>query len=171
LLCTRGKRISNLPGGHGGWYYPDHHFLGREIRAALAALEREFGTEVELSGAVYAGYSQGATMGAHALAGAPEPFARLILVEGGASAWNVAHAGKFARAGGKRVLFACGVGQCANAAERASGWLRKAGIQTEHVHAAGAGHTYLGAVGRLLEARLPWLLDGDSRWSLENDSP
>ena len=86
-----------------GFYYRDHHALAAELRAALAALDRRFGARVDHAGAVYAGFSQGATMGALAL---PEfGFTSAMLVEGGTDDWTVTHARAFHDAGGERVVF------------------------------------------------------------------
>ncbi len=54
---------------------------------------------------LYAGFSQGATMGALMLVDHAQEVKRLVLVEGGFADWNVARARAFRERGGERVLF------------------------------------------------------------------
>jgi predicted esterase len=165
VLCPRGRPMSNAPGDDTGYYFPDHYKLGKEVLAALASLGQEYGARVDTSRATYAGYSQGAIMGALFAAPRGDRFARLILIEGGYSEWDVATATRFRRAGGERVLLACGISHCQRAAERSLRWLRKAGLDARLEHAPGAGHTYGGAVGDRVASALPWLFEGDARWA------
>ncbi|MGC4087641.1 MAG: hypothetical protein QM756_07050 [Polyangiaceae bacterium] len=154
LACLRGT-----PMGHGAFYYRDHHALEREFQAANAALERRFGERIAPIG-VYAGFSQGATMGALMVVEHASRFRRLALVEGGYESWSPASARRFAKAGGERVLLVCGTRWCADKAETSARWLRSAGAQARTEYAAGAGHTPTGAVMAKVEQALPWLLEG-----------
>jgi len=167
VLCPRGARLgTDAPLDQGGFFYPNHHALGREVVAALAALAARFGARVDLRAPVYAGFSQGATMGALAFVKQGGPFARMLLIEGGVGEydeWTIANARAFHEGGGARVLLACGREACAEAARRTEGRLAKAGLDARAVYGA-AGHTYGGAVGEAIEAALPWLFDGDPRW-------
>jgi pimeloyl-ACP methyl ester carboxylesterase len=165
VLCPRGRPMTNAPGADTGYYYPDHYALGKEVLAALDALGSEYGERVDTDRATYAGYSQGAIMGALFAAPRGNRFARLVLIEGGYAEWNVPSATRFRRAGGERVLLACGQSYCQRGAERAILWLRRAGVEARLEHAPGAGHTYGGEIGERVASALPWLFDGDSRWA------
>ncbi len=163
VLCLAGKRMIADHKVQSGYYYPDHHALGRELEAALTAF-REAYPRADVSEPVFAGYSQGASMGALVLASREPTFARAALVEGGFAEWNVTQAKRFHARGGQRVLFACGRRHCASLAERAVGWLKEAEVDAMAVHAVGAGHTPAGAVAAKTAEVLPWLFAGDRRW-------
>jgi predicted esterase len=165
VLCPRGVTMDvYAPPEDRGYFYPAHPALGREVRAALAALDARFPDRVDREGAVYAGFSQGATMGTLVFASAPAPFAAVVLIEGGVDEWTVRSARHFKEGGGKRVLFACGRRSCADAARRSAGYLTRAGVESRVVDASGAGHTYGGAVREGLAAALPFVFGGDARW-------
>ncbi|MGK4000981.1 hypothetical protein WMF31_00045 [Sorangium sp. So ce1036] len=168
VLCPRGKAIdTRVPDDARIYYYPDHHALGREVTAALSALSRRFGDRVDLRAPVYAGYSQGATMGALVLPGHPAGFARAALVEGGyggAGEWTLGSARRWRGAGGARVLLACGRADCAARAHRTRETLERGGLTARVVHAKGAGHSYGGAMERALHEAYPWVIGGDPRW-------
>jgi predicted esterase len=168
LLCPRGVRLDTFAEpSEQGYFYPDHHALAREVTAALAALRARFGERLDDRAPIYAGFSQGATMGALAFATRPVTFTRLILIEGGvgeSDEWTIHGASGFREGGAERVLFACGRPSCFSAARRSLTYLGKAGLEGRVVHAAGAGHTYGGAVADALIRALPWVLEGDPRW-------
>jgi hypothetical protein len=88
----------------------------------------------------------------------------VVLVEGGSGEWNVPLSERFRGAGGQRVLFVCGQKRCRDEAERSAAFIGKSGLEVHTRYAAGAGHTYLGEVGRAVEQELAWVLDGDPRW-------
>lgn len=168
VLCPRGKAIdARVPDHERLYYYPDHHALGREVTAALSALSRRFGDRVDLRAPVYAGYSQGATMGALLLPGHPAGFVRAALIEGGygsAGEWTLGSARRWHGAGGTRVLLACGRADCAARAHKARATLERVGVTARVLHAQGAGHTYVGAMERALHEAYPWVVEGDPRW-------
>jgi predicted esterase len=168
LLCTRGHAMNRfLPPEQQGYFYDGHHELGRETLAALASLESHFEGRVDASGAIYAGYSQGATMGAlflHASSAHGARFSRVAMIEGGSEQWNVPLSQQFRAAGGQRVLFVCGQKSCGTGAERSARYLEQGGVETQVRVAEGGGHTYLGAVGDEVERGFAWLIEGDPRW-------
>ncbi|MBE7478592.1 MAG: hypothetical protein HS104_01195 [Polyangiaceae bacterium] len=160
VLCLRGSAMYPRRADT-GFYFRDHHALGRELVAALAAVEREHGARLAQGAPVFAGFSQGAIMGALVAQERAPLFSRLILIEGGYDEWSVASAKKL---GPARVLFACGQEYCASRARTSVQWLRRAGVEARLEHAPGAGHTYADAVGDKVLAALPWLVEGDARW-------
>jgi predicted esterase len=169
ILCPRGSLLGSLAEPQDqGFFYRDHHALEREVTAAMAALRARFGELVDDRAPMYAGFSQGATMGALAFVKRPAVFARLVLIEGGSGEsdeWTISGARAFRETGGARVLFACGRASCFLAAKKSVTYLDKAGVEGRVVHAAGAGHTYGGAVAEAVQGALAWITEGDARWS------
>ena len=163
LLCLRGRARGPNPAD--GEYYPDHHALEREAVAALSALRSRYAERIAPGGAYYAGFSQGATMGALMLVDHADELTRLALVEGGVGDWSVARARAFRERGGERVLFVCGQKVCADAARKAAHWLKLAGVPAQVQYVAGAGHSHDARVEARVVAALPWLTAGDERWA------
>lgn len=176
VLCPRGRRLdARQPYDGAPCYFPDHHYLGAVVEASLTALfaraegEGTDGLRLDPEGAVFAGYSQGATMGALIVARTPRRFARALLVEGGFGQWNVAIADRYRAGGGQRIALVCGGIGCALSAAESARWLEQGGVSARVIHVEGAGHTYGAAVAARLPEVLRWLVADDPRWRL--DSP
>lgn len=159
VLCLRG---TPLGGEHSGFYYRDHHALRRELLAAERAARAAESRILPGSG-VYAGFSQGASMGAAILHERAAAFPYAVLVEG-FTGWNVALARRFLKAGGQRILLACGTKQCGAIAKDSARWLETAGGQARLELVEGAGHTQGPPITERIRAALPWLLAGDAHW-------
>lgn len=166
LLCLRGRARSQLP--EDGDYYPDHPTLERETFAALAALRARFADRIAEGPVFYAGFSQGATMGALMLVEHGSEVTRLVLVEGGFSEWSVARAREFRARGGERVLFVCGRKACAEPARNAAHWFNEAGVAAQVAYVQGAGHSHGERVEARITALYPWFVEGDPRWHAED---
>jgi predicted esterase len=151
VLSLRGKSM-----GGGSYYYPNHFQLEAELNAAVRAA-RAAEPRILPDAGVYAGYSQGASMGSVMLPRHGAAFPHLVLIEG-FELWNIARARRFQQSGGNRVLFVCGTAQCSHVAQESVRWLLKGGIDARLEYASGAGHTPAGAVMARVEAGLPWLL-------------
>ena len=151
VLCLRGKSM-----GQGGYYYPNEHALEAELVAAEGAL-RSAEPRVSRQDGLYAGFSQGASMGSAIIAKHGASFPALALIEG-FERWNIPRARAFAKSGGKRVLFACGTQQCNTVANESARWLTRGGVEARVEFVSGAGHTPAGDVMPRVEAALPWLL-------------
>jgi pimeloyl-ACP methyl ester carboxylesterase len=168
IVCTRGRGMNtHLPEPERGYFYDGHHELGRELDATFVALEQRYGGRLDTRAAVFAGYSQGAAMGILALHEKPERAARfggVVLVEGGTGDWNVALSERMVKLGVRRVAFVCGQASCIDAAETTKPWLARAGLPLRVDYARGAGHTYRGAVGPLVEQAFAWVVEGDTRF-------
>ncbi len=164
LLCLRGTPFNQAEPT--SFFYRDHLELGRELESALPALRAAVGPRLAPKAGVYAGFSQGATMGVGMIAahGAELPY--LVLVEGGYDYWSVARARRYAANGGKRVLLACGTKSCAQKSEKVAGWLRQGGLEARVEYAPGVGHTPSGGVMERVAAALPWVFEGDLAWQL-----
>ena len=168
LLCVRGRR-RNLVAADGD-YYPDHPTLERETFAALAALRARFSDQIASGPVFYAGFSQGATMGALMLVEHASEVTRLILVEGGFADWSVARARDFRARGGERVLFVCGSEACAGPARIAAHWFNDAGVAARVEYVRGAGHSHDARVEARIAQRYAWFVAGDTRWQAEDVS-
>lgn len=161
VLCPRGIPMTRAPDS--GWFYRDHHRLEGEVLAAVDAFHARF-PEADRGPAIYAGYSQGAIMGALFTARRPDRFSRLLLVEGGASEWDVPTATRFREGGGKRVAFVCGQSHCARDATRSLEWIRRVGLSGRREYTAGAGHVFGGPLNDAIRDAFEWLIADDPRW-------
>jgi len=162
LLCVRGRARGPDPAL--GEYYPDHHTLERETFAALGALRARFAERIAEGGVYYAGFSQGATMGALMLVEHAAQVTRLMLVEGGVTDWSIARAREFRERGGERVLFVCGQKECAARARKSAYWFKLAGVPARVEYVVGAGHSHDARVEARMLAALPWLTESDARF-------
>ncbi len=163
LLCPQGKR-RHAGDSTQGYYYPDHFALRREVLQAIAQFEATVASVNPTRPYIYAGYSQGATMGALAFAQHGQLFSQLLLVEGGYADWSQALVTQFQQSGGKAVLFVCGTKPCATKAEGAVHRFTASGLDAKLAWAKGAGHVPNGAVGQALSNSLGFLLADDPRW-------
>ncbi len=160
LLCLRGKRMVSRDPSR-GYYYPNHLELADELVAAHTALLEKHSPAVFSQSSVYAGYSQGASMGVLAVAAHGEWWPRLLLVEGGYDTWSPGLAQRFSASGGQRVLLVCGTEHCRKLAQKAVLMLTQARVEAKLLTAPGAGHRPDGPVGARVREGLVWLLGGD----------
>lgn len=173
VLCLRGRRLdARVPYETAGSYFPDHHYLGALVEASVAALVATFavesaGARVDPSAAVFAGYSQGATMGSPVVAAEPSRFVGALLIEGGFRSWNVSRARQYRAGGGRRIAFVCGGSGCAISARETARWVEQGGVEALVTHVEGAGHTSFGPVAERLPEVFQWLVAADPRWELE----
>lgn len=154
----------SMGGGGGAYYYPQHHDLKERVTQLHKAFLQRFGQRHIEGQSVYAGYSQGATMGALMLPDLGQSFPFALLIEGGYEQWPVASAVRYAKSGGRRIYFACGTGSCSRGAQRSVDWLHKGSVEAKTDTAQGAGHTPAGAVGELAAKGLAWLTRDSSAW-------
>jgi len=160
ILCPAGPKMDVRAEGR---YFPDHFALERIVLSTLAVLENAYPNAVDTKQAVYAGYSQGATMGALMIVAHGDLFPRLLLIEGGTHDWSFARASEFRSGGARRVLFCCGTRSCAEHAETSARVLTSAGVEARAAFSA-AGHTYKGPVADSVRANFDWLVRDDPRW-------
>ncbi len=162
VLCPSGPRMFAHSEGR---YFPNHPALERIVLASLDALAAAYPRGIDVTNVAYAGYSQGATMGALMLVAHGDRFPRLLLIEGGGKDWTLARARQFRTGGGRQVLFVCGTTSCRTHAKGSASLLDAAGVATSVVSDIRAGHTYEGPVLALLENNLNAFLSDDPRWS------
>ena len=165
VLCPRGLALNprSVPADR-RYYYRNHFALEREVLAGLDALRARFGDLVDGGPVVYAGFSQGATMGMLVVLRNPSRLRRAILIEGGSQKWDLGSAQRFRRSGGERVLLVCGQAGCFEGARVSSEHLGAARVEARAVWAQGEGHTYGGGVAVKVRENFDWLVQGDSRW-------
>lgn len=162
VLCPRGAPVKDAPVV---FEYESAPVLRREVLASLDALEKRFVDHVDLSRAVFAGFSLGSLLGVHVLAERGELFPRALLIEGGWDRWTPQHLRAYRDKGGERVLFACGETVCPREARGAATRLAANGIATDVVVGKGEGHRYGGRVADAVSDGFDWLVDGDARWT------
>jgi predicted esterase len=158
VLCPRGTAM-----GPGSYYFKHHYALGAEVAAATTEARRQFPRILPSSG-VYAGFSQGASMGALMIPGHADQFPYVVLIEG-FTQWNIPLGRAFAKRGGRALLFVCGTRACATKAEASTQALQQTTVRARSEHAVGAGHTASGAVMERVVRQLPWLLANDPAWA------
>lgn len=157
VLCPRGLSLGR---DSGGYYFPDHFALEREVLAGVDALKQALGPRLLDEGGVYTGYSQGATMGALMIVNHGRRFPHLLLMEGGSGDWTFSRARRYRDTGGKSVAIVCGTGPCARRAKASAAVLQKVGLRARAAYAEGAGHVYDGEVGEQSRALFDgWLLE------------
>lgn len=107
VLCPRGVPRADANRALDRWTYRGRGLLGREIEAAVAALESRFPGEVRRDDALLVGFSLGANMTPRLLLDKVLPFRSVVLVEGGFGVTTPL--ARTARARGvERVVYLCG---------------------------------------------------------------
>ncbi|HEU5074316.1 MAG TPA: hypothetical protein VFU02_09085, partial [Polyangiaceae bacterium] len=173
VLCPRGVPRGDAPKSADRWTYTTAAKALEELRAALDSLTESFPAHVDAQAPVFTGFSLGAILGVHLLAG-PEGLPRVqgaVLVEGGYAGWHKARAEALMARGGARVLFACGQSACRHASKQAAQVLQKQGVQAEVVSGGEIGHTYDGAVAEAIRERWGWLTEADPRFAPNAAAP
>ena len=153
VSCPRGTPLSRRY--EGSYYYPNHFELEREVVAMLSAARARYSDVLLDEPGIYAGFSQGATMGALMVIDHGRDFHALVLVEGGFSEWTSKRARRFRETGGESVALICGGSACTARAQASAQILKRAGLRAHVEHAEGAGHTFLGTVAE----RAAWVFD------------
>jgi hypothetical protein len=166
VLCPRGEPRPASKTFH----YRSGQELAREIEAGVQALDQRYPGYVDTGPRLYAGFSLGAILGAWIVAHDPARYPRAVLTEGGEDRFPETAAVAFARGGGQRVLFACGLKGRVDGATYAARRLARAGVPARVVlgKLPGKGqfiHWYNGPVADETKAQLDWIFEGDPRWT------
>ena len=167
VLCPRGVPRSDSPSRKDlVYHYLSVVALKKEIDAALVALAATYAAYLDTSDLLYSGFSQGAIMGTYILQEQAERFPRAVLIEGGSKQWNHYTVQRYAKGGGRRILFACGQWGCENTSKKAVKYLERSGVLAQMISAPRSGHTYGGAVAEQIAGAFDWLVEGDERWQV-----
>jgi len=161
VVCPRGMLASAEGSLYGLGSFDEN---AAELRAALAALKARFGAHVGGGPVVLVGYAEGAAMAADLARQEPSFFARVALVKGDPSTLSSTGVKVFAERGGKRMLFFCASPECLDAGAERARWLTGRGVAAKAVQAA-VGPYFDPAFADALSQEIPWLVEGDARWS------
>lgn len=164
VVCPRGMPRSTDSGHTQRYHHRSRRYLDEELDALMPVVMARFGDRIAPGSTLYTGFSQGAIFGQRFIVREPARFSHAVLASGG-DEWSQSDAEAFAAGGGEAVLFVCGQAECARNSERAAERLRELGVRADVIHHSGAGHTYDADMVRDTIARLPWLFEGDARWS------
>lgn len=165
VLCPRGVPRRGAPAAADRWEYSSARAMKSEVEASLAALRLRFAEFVAEGPLLFIGFSLGAGYGAPLVQAAPELYPRAVFIEGGASAWSVGTAKRFAKGGGKKLLLACGQAGCLGQVKQLGPALTRAGLDTRVGGNASAGHTYDGPVAQVVSDNWDWLTADDARFA------
>jgi hypothetical protein len=165
VLCPRGD-----PQPDKTFRYRSGLSLAKEIDAGIAALKEKYPDYVDDGPRLYTGFSLGAILGVWITTHDPARYPRAVLIEGGEDRFTPAAASAFAKNGGQRVLFACGLKGRLPAANGAARRLETAGVPSRAVlgKLPDTGqfiHWYNGPVADEIKGQLDWLFEGDARWT------
>ena len=166
VVCPRGVPRRDAPAELDRWEYASGKAMQRELEAALVALKARFGDFVDDGPLVFIGFSLGAIYGAALVQADPARFAHVVFIEGGLSAWTSHTAKKFAHAGGRRLILACGQSDCLGRVKRLAPTLERAGLPTRVGGSARAGHSYDGEVAEVVRKNWQWFTEDDPRFAL-----
>jgi predicted esterase len=165
VLCPRGIPRPDAHRSEDRWTYGwNGRDLEREIHAGVAALRTAWEGYVDPGPMIYAGFSLGAILGADIVLWNPARFPRAVLIEGGTTNWSLESAKAFRKAGGNRILFACGQPDCVKETQTGLHWLEAAKVPARTAFEGTVGHTYDGPVADGIVRSWTWLTEGDPRW-------
>jgi pimeloyl-ACP methyl ester carboxylesterase len=164
ILCIRGKPRSDTPKSWNRWTYSSRRRVLQEVDAALAALKEKYPGRVDPSAPVLAGFSLGAIYSARFAVAQPARFPRLYLVEGSHKVWTYKAMRRFARKGGKAVLFGCGRRGCGAQSRRICRGLKKLKVWCTEVTVPGLGHSYTDPLPARALPGFREMMGADPRW-------
>jgi pimeloyl-ACP methyl ester carboxylesterase len=164
LLCPRGRRRRDVPREYDRYTFPSRSRLRREIAAGLKALRERYPGRVAAGPALLAGFSLGAIYASRFAVAQPGRYPRLYLVEGAHRVWTPKNIRRFARGGGKAVLFGCGRRGCRAQSRRICRALNRAGVWCGEVTSPGLGHSYTAPLTRLALSLWERLVAGAAGW-------
>jgi pimeloyl-ACP methyl ester carboxylesterase len=164
ILCIRGVPRRDTPRELDRWTYGARSRVMAEIDAALAALRARYPGRVDDTRPLLAGFSLGAIYAARFGVARPDRFPRLYLVEGSHKVWTPRNTRRFARGGGKGVVFGCGRRGCGAWSRRLCRSFGRLGVSCAEVTVPGLGHAYTDPLPREALPLFRKLVAGDPRW-------
>jgi hypothetical protein len=165
VICPRGEARPNKT-----FSYRSGPALASEIDAGVRALAERYPGYVDEGPRLYTGFSLGAILGAWIVVHDPALYPRAVLTEGGEDRFTPQAASAYARGGGQRLLFACGLKFRVAPATQAAQRLEHAGVPARVIlgklpETGQFIHWYNGPVAAETKAQLDWLVENDPRWS------
>jgi predicted esterase len=151
--------------GGGAFAWRSAEAVKNAIARALRASEAKYPGHVAEGPRVYAGFSQGAILGASVVEAAPEAYPRVVFLEGLGDIASRRFTRAFKANGGQRIVLACSQAGCEGGRRAAKVALDRAGIDAKVVYAGAIGHTINEPVIAAMREAVPWLLEGDALWS------
>jgi pimeloyl-ACP methyl ester carboxylesterase len=168
IVCPHGTASS------GAFHWSSVEQLEREAGEAEAAVRARYGAHVDPAPAVFAGFSQGARIGALVAARHPERYGAVVLAEGGwdeGRALGPALSRRLPGARRGRVLLACTTGACATRFGGTVEALRHGGVDHHLADLGYLGHQMGPEVTSRLRHEWRWLVRDDERWEPWLESP
>jgi predicted esterase len=145
--------------------WTDDSALLHAVDRALLAVRERYGGHVANVPAIYAGFSQGATLAAKTLLARTRDFPLAVFAEGGYDTTiDATFARKYQAAGGQRALLLCGTPNCFAHSRRAARVLETAGITTTVAGDAKSGHNLNEPMQRALREIWPGFVHGVAGW-------
>jgi len=164
LLCLRGVPRRDTPRELNRWTYGARSRVMAEIDAALRALEARYPGRVDAATPLLAGFSLGAIYSARFAVAHPARFPRLYLVEGSHKVWTRRNMRRFARGGGRAVLFGCGRKGCGAWSRRLCKGLSRLKVSCAEVTVPTLGHSYTDPLPRRALPLFRKMVAEDTRW-------
>jgi predicted esterase len=137
--------------------------LDRRVIAAIAAVRAKYGAYVDAGPAIYAGFSQGATLAPYVVRRHAGVFPMIALDEGGYAQASDFGA-TFVRGGGRRALLSCSTFGCENDFSASERTLARSGVDVRVSKLGPFGHTMNGRATSALREQWKWLVRDDDRW-------
>ena len=162
VLCPLGLPADARPGQPVTLGSPAH--TTREIQAGLRVLREHFAGYLAGGRPLFVGWSQGAKVGISVARS--EAFDAAAFGEGGYDLLDDQAVTHLAKSGLRRVLLLCATRACESSYARPAERLRAAGIPGRVAGAGGADHPFDGAAVETAREAWPWLVEGDSRFSV-----
>jgi pimeloyl-ACP methyl ester carboxylesterase len=164
LVCIRGRPRRDTPKEWNRWTYGSRASVKREIGAALKALREKNPGRVAEGPPLLAGFSLGAIYSARFAVAQPARYPLLYLVEGSHKVWKSRAIRRFARRGGKGVLFGCGRKGCGAWSRRLCRSFTRAKVLCAEVTVPTLGHSYTDPLPQRALPHFDRMVALDPRW-------
>jgi predicted esterase len=138
--------------------------LDKRVIAAISAVRARYGAYVDSGPAIYAGFSQGATLAPYVVRRHADVFPMIALDEGGYAQASDFGA-TFARGGGKRALLSCSTFGCESDFATSQRTLARNGVDVRVSKLGAFGHTMNERATSALREQWKWLVRDDARWT------
>ena len=143
ILCPRGIPTPWADPAEDRWMYRGSNVVSKEIEAAISSLKSRYPGQISDNGdRVLVGFSLGALLAPNIVVNAPNRYAYLFLIEGGAAKLDPSRIKALRRAGIRGFGLAASTGSNKRAAYKALAQLRRGRIPSVYVDMSGAGHNY-----------------------------